>query len=90
MNLANWKTSTGWCVDAYGEEDGRGNNQEGFSKEECFALCEKSFKFNGCTFANRGDTGICITYSGTIVGGNDNTGYQCFYRAGNQINFRAI
>ena len=89
LNLVNWKTEKGWCIDANGREDGRGNNQGGFTKEQCFALCENSSDFNGCTFYV---SGICITYSGDIVGGSgDLSGaYQCFYRKGTPINFREI
>ena len=90
LDLANWKTATGWCVDADGKEDGRGNTTKGFTKETCFALCEKSFDFNGCTFDLTDASGKCITYTGDIVGGNNNAAYECFYRSGTQMNFRKI
>ena len=89
LNLANWKTEKGWCIDHNGKEGGRGKNKKGLTKRECFALCEKSSSLNGCTFYEPG--GDCITYSGNIVKGNGSPSYQCFYRfIGNQINFSEI
>ena len=90
MDIGNWKIGTGWCIDAKGDEDGRSENRKGFTEETCFDLCKESSNFNGCTFDLVDNSGICITYTGDIVGGNGNPEYKCFYRAGTQINFREI
>ena len=71
LDLGDWKETTGWCVNATGEEDGRSENRKGFTEKTCFELCKKSSNFNGCTFDTIDNSGICITYSGDIVGGND-------------------
>ena len=78
------------CVDANGKEAGYSDNLKGFTEETCFDLCKKSSNFNGCTFDTIDGSGICITYSGDIVGGNGNPEYKCFYRAGTQNIFREI
>ena len=71
-----WKEGKGWCVDANGLEAGRGNNQHGFAKADCYAQCESDPLLNGCTFSS---PGTCVTYSGNIVRGNGNEAYTCYY-----------
>ena len=73
-------TSTGWCVDANGAENGRSANLMHFSEDECFKFCEKNPYLNGCSFMV--SHGICTTYSGNTVGGNGNWKYKCHHRKG--------
>ena len=76
----NWVTSTGWCVDVNGLEDGRSNNLFGYGQTDCFKLCERNYSLNGCTFL--ASQGKCVTYSGSIVAGNGNGAYKCYRRTG--------
>ena len=45
LDLGNWKTEIGVCVDANGKEAGYSDNLKGFTEETCFALCEESSNF---------------------------------------------
>ena len=69
----------GWCVDANGNEAGRGNNQPGMTKEACYAQCKGQGPYKGCTYC--GDT--CVTYSGNVVRGNGVSGFTCYLTRNN-------
>ena len=68
------KEEVGWCVDANGKEDGRIGNQDGMTKETCYAQCRAGSSYTGC--AHRGTT--CTTYSGNVVKGSGDSRYTCY------------
>ena len=71
-----WVIATGWCVDAAGKEAGRNPNKWGLKVDDCFKLCLVDTNLNGCTST---DTGLCVTYTGDIKGGNGIGAYKCYY-----------
>ncbi len=75
--------SDGWCVDANGAEAGRNLNQVGYTDHGCFAQCENDSNIKGCTYYMASNT--CITYTRSIVAGNQNAGYKCYHRGKNHV-----
>ena len=78
-----WLESTGWCVDANGQEAGRNPNQDNVTESDCFAQCTApNSNLQGCTHDTVNNK--CITYTGNIVQGSQYGGYICHHRGNKQ------
>ena len=66
----------GWCVDANGDQPGKGPYQGGMTEHDCYEQCQQGSRFKGCAYNAAGSR--CITYSGNVLIGNGHSAYTCY------------